>query len=197
MASPQSGMKRKRDTPPASRPGTPEYESTPDVTHGYATPPRTSSSTPDTVPQTPPISPNLTQAIVDANPELKRFQQDLLILTSHNETSTLHWRPSWFAQDSHAKNFWTLYNPPNVVTELPPGSSRSRMVYMRRMRRAGDRYASYIKDWEHWERYCALRGVPVDFLCEAQVELTRLGLRRDAVSEICGKYLADYHQCNC
>jgi hypothetical protein len=37
---------------------------------------------------------DLTQPMVEANPELKRLQQDLLILTSFNDNSSLYWRPS-------------------------------------------------------------------------------------------------------
>ncbi|KAH7405811.1 hypothetical protein DE146DRAFT_608776 [Phaeosphaeria sp. MPI-PUGE-AT-0046c] len=126
-----------------------------------------------------PIPRNLTQSLVNANPRLRRLQRDLLVLTSFNETSTLHWRPSWFAQDPHAANFWTLYNPPNVVTELLPHKKLGKLVYTRRMRRKGDPEPMYIKSWEEWERVCELRGVPKGWLSEEMVGLMRMGLPRD------------------
>jgi hypothetical protein len=195
-----------RNTPPYSNPQTPDFgpsdpDATPDLDYGAShrtttptSPPNqvfSSSSVTPPAPSIPPsymlIPPNLTQAAVDAKPALKRFQLDLLVLTAFAENSTLHWRPSWFPQDAHALAFWTLYNPPNVVTELLPCANFGMKVYTRRMRRKDDAAPPYIKDWEHWKRVCELRGVPEDFLCEKQVELMRLGLPRDEEGMLCGK----------
>jgi hypothetical protein len=190
MKRPRSEMEARRDTPPCSEPKTPPQSD--GQVYDYATPTSIVSASPSTTStsrRTPTIPANLTQAIVDSDPELKRFQQDLLILTSFNETSTLHWRPSWFDQDPHSKSFWTLYNPPNVVTELLPRAERGRMVYTRRLRRKedGDGAPRYMKSWEQWNRYCDLRGVPRDFLCGAQIELMRLGSSRDGEGAVCGE----------
>jgi len=133
-----------------------------------------------------PIPANLTQADVEADSALRRFQIDLLVLTAFAENLTLHWRPSWFPQDAHAHVFWTLYNPPNVVTELLPREAHGMRVYTRRMRRKSDAAPLYIRDWAHWRRVCEQRGVPEDFLCEKQVELVRLGLPMDEDGMICG-----------
>jgi len=187
MASLENQSKADRDTPPCSRPSTPLSTSVETANHDYATPTSMGSTTPNDAPHKHVIPDNLTQAIVDADPQLKRFQRDLIILTSFNDNSTLHWRPSWFAQDPHAKHFWTLHNPPNVVTEMLPHPHLGRVVYTRRMRREGDRPPAYIKTWEQWERYCDLRGVSRDFLCKAQIELVRLGLGRDGKGEVCGE----------
>jgi hypothetical protein len=111
-------------------------------------------------------------------PELKRWQEDLLILTGFNDNSTLHWRPSWFAQSGYATGFWTLHNPPGVVTELLPMKELGRSVITRRMRRYDDAPAPYIKSWDHWYRYCEMYGVPLDFLCEEQITFMRLGLSK-------------------
>jgi hypothetical protein len=139
-------------------------------------------------PVPPPIPLNLTQALVNANPTLKRFQQDLLILTSFHDTSTLHWRPSWFPQHPHNTTFWTLYNPPNVITELLPHARLGRLVYTRRMRKPDDPEPMYVKSWEDWERVCGLRGVPRDYLCREQVGLMRMGLGRDGKGDIVGEF---------
>lgn len=134
---------------------------------------------------------NLKQGLVTSSPELKRLQQDLLILTSFNDNSTLHWRPLWFDQaDQFTECFWTLHNPPNVVTELLPFRALGRPVTTRRMRRRDDPPALYIKSWEHWYRYCELYGIPVDFLCEEQVALMRLGLPEFSNGKLCGTFLA-------
>ena len=133
------------------------------------------------------IPTDLTQATVHVDPELKRFQQDLLILTSINENETIHWRPSWFNQQPFSETFWTLHNPPNVVTERIPRMNRGRQYYTRRMRRADDLPPLYIKTWDHWRRYCDMYGIPHDFLSEVQIELIRLGLPRDREDSICGK----------
>lgn len=122
---------------------------------------------------------NLTRAIVDADPQLKDLQHDLLILTSFNENETLHWRPSWFKQEDFSERFWTLHNPPNVVTERIPQISRGRQYYMRRMRRTEDVPPAYIKSWDHWRWYCDMYGVPHDFLCEGHIKLISLGLPQD------------------
>lgn len=132
---------------------------------------------------------NLTQATVDRDPQLKRLQQDLLILTSFNENDALHWRPSWFHQTPFNQRFWTLHNPPNVVTERLPSLPYARQVFTRRMRCATDPPSFYVRDWEHWSRICDMYGVPHDFLCKEQIELMRLGLPRTKNGELCRKYL--------
>jgi hypothetical protein len=43
-----------------------------------------------------------TQTDVNAKPKVKRLQQDLLVLTSFKDNSTLHWRPIWFSQEAFA-----------------------------------------------------------------------------------------------
>jgi hypothetical protein len=172
-------------------PQTPYLQSVNDTTSNY-TFPSSLSSTSSTSPSTPPAK--LTQAHVNANRQLKRFQQDLLILTSFNENETLHWRPPWFTQESHAASFWTLYNPPNVVTELLPHAKLGKLVYTRRMRIPKDPPPAYIKTWQHWNHVCDSLGVPRDFLSEAQVELMRLGLPRNAQGELVGN-IPDYLRC--
>ncbi|KAF1958559.1 hypothetical protein CC80DRAFT_441047, partial [Byssothecium circinans] len=130
---------------------------------------------------------------MEADPQLKRLQQDLLILTSMNDNSTLSWRPTWFSAPALDSAFWTLQNPPDVVTEpLPLGPAPlgsqivvRQQVMTRRMRQDGDRAPAYITTVEKWERYCAVYGVPWDFLCEDQVRLMRLGLARDASGSVC------------
>ena len=142
------------------------------------------------VPNRPPtfsIPKDLTQEMVDVNPQLKRLQQDLLILTSFNENETLHWRPSWFKQESFSERFWTLQNPPNVITERIPHVKKGWDYYTRRMRRYEDSPPTYIKNWDHWRQYCDLYGVPYDYLCEEQVKLMRMGLPRDNNGSLCGK----------
>lgn len=176
------------DTPPQSGPDTPILKAVDEESLDYATPTSVTLAPPQPLPAPTVIPDNLTQPIVDADPQLKRFQQDLIILTGFHENDTLHWRPSWFQQEPFSTNFWTLYNPPNVVTELLPGSKLGRLVYTRRMRHSSDPTPSYIKTWAHWDRVCDLRGIPRDFLCEKQIELMRLGLPRDAGGNIVGKY---------
>ncbi|PSN63217.1 hypothetical protein BS50DRAFT_500528 [Corynespora cassiicola Philippines] len=134
----------------------------------------------------PPASPQpaLTQEMVNADPTLKRFQQDLLVLTSFSDNTTLHWRPAWFTQGPYASQFWTLHNPPNVITERLPYTNLSRATMTRRMRTEADGSPLFIKTWEQWGHYCELYGVPADFLCEEQVQLMRLGLCRDAGGEL-------------
>ncbi|KAF2476182.1 uncharacterized protein BDR25DRAFT_309618 [Lindgomyces ingoldianus] len=122
------------------------------------------------------IPPNLTPAFVNSNAQLKRLQNDLLILTSFPDNSTLRWRPSWFLQDDFAQKYWTIHNPPNVVTEYLPHDKLRQAVMTRRMRRDDDPPPRFIKNLEHWKRYCEMYGIPEDFLCEAQIQLMRLGL---------------------
>ncbi|CAO2657304.1 Nn.00g034300.m01.CDS01 [Neocucurbitaria sp. VM-36] len=131
------------------------------------------------------IPANLTQAAVDVDYQLKRIQQDLLILTSINENETIHWRPSWFNQEPFSNKFWTLQNPPNVITERIPHKYRGRQYYTRRMRQADDPPPLYIKTWHHWRRYCDMYGLPQEFLSEGQIELMRLGLLRNEQGNIC------------
>lgn len=125
-----------------------------------------------------------TQKDVDAKPAIKRIQQDLLILTSFNDNSSLCWRPSWFKEKFTPKPTWTLHNPPSVVTEALPNHGEGLLLYTRRMRRSDDPPPQYIKDWEHWIRYCNMHGIPDDFLCEEQIRLMRLGLPRAADGSI-------------
>jgi hypothetical protein len=128
------------------------------------------------------------QAATIANPTLRRFQQDLLILTSFPDNSTLDWRPPWFAQIPFAASTWTLHNPPDVVTERLPYMDHGKHTYTRRMRRADDPPPAFIKTRQHWLRVCKLYGVPKDFLCEKQVRLMRLGLVRDGGGVLCGEF---------
>ncbi|KAF3004266.1 hypothetical protein E8E13_008200 [Curvularia kusanoi] len=122
------------------------------------------------------------QADHSIHPSASRLQQDLLLLTSFNDNSTLHWRPSWFPQTGAT---WTLHNPPNVVTERLPTTQRGLQLYTRRMRRPEDPEPLYIKTRAHWERYCALYSVPEEFLCEEQVRAMRVGLERDEEGGVC------------
>ena len=130
----------------------------------------------------------LTQTEVNANPKLKRLQQDLLILTGFNDNYTLYWRPAWFSQTTSANRMWTLHNPPNVVTEALPNDCKGVQMYSRRMRRVNDPPPQYIASWDHWKRYCDLYGVPFDFLCEEQVRLMRVGLLRSSDESLCSQY---------
>jgi hypothetical protein len=180
------------DTPPQSGLYTPNLPPVNDATNDYATPTSLRSIPSQQIPRRPIILRDLSQHDVDADSQLRRFQQDLLILTSFNESDTLHWRPLWFRQDPFSAEFWSLYNPPNVVTELLPRRPRTRLVYTRRMRRDGDPPPMYIKTWKHWYNVCDQRGVPHDFLCVDQVELMRLGLPRDENDNICGKSLHSF-----
>jgi hypothetical protein len=121
---------------------------------------------------------DLTQPMVEANPELKRLQQDLLILTSFNDNISLYWRPSWFNKTSLDSDLWTLHNPPHVVTQQLPLRPQGRQIMTRRLRRFGDTDPAYFKTQMDWDRYCNLYGILHDFLCEDQVRLLRLGLPR-------------------
>ncbi|CAN9294849.1 unnamed protein product [Alternaria alternata] len=181
-----------RDTPPHSGPNTPETQvlrySPATTTDSLATPTSLPSVSLTSTPKTSryQASKNPTQDEVEAGLLLKRHQQDLLVLTSLNDNSTLHWRPSWFEQVPFNDSFWTLHNPPNVVTEkLPSSVPQSKDYYTRRMRQQGDRPPIYIKTWDHWDRYCELYGVPPDFLSEYQVGLMRLGLPRTEKGALC------------
>lgn len=176
------------NTPPSydDDPTTP-FKTKDDANLTYTTPTSLASSPHPPYPSRPHIPPNLTQAMITASPALKRLQRDLLILTSFHDTDTLHWRPSWFQQAPYSANFWTLYNPPNVVTELLPQQRLGRLVYTRRMRREGDPEPVGIKSWEQWNRVCDMRGVPRDWLSEEMVGFMRLGLRRDGRGRIAGK----------
>jgi hypothetical protein len=114
-----------RYTPPNSRSNTPGPE-TPKfaVAVDIATPISITSTSPAPAPRISTffIPKHVTQGFVENDPKLKRFQQDLLVLTDLNDNSTLHWRPAWFVQESFSKKFWTLHNPPNVVTEKLPST---------------------------------------------------------------------------
>ncbi|KAF2132411.1 hypothetical protein P153DRAFT_429552 [Dothidotthia symphoricarpi CBS 119687] len=134
------------------------------------------------------IPKDLTQTIVDADPKLRRLQQDLLVLTGFNDNETLHWRPSWFHQTPFSQQSWTLHNPPNVVTERLPSFQNGPQVFTRRMRRTTDPPPAYVRDWEHWYRVCDLYGIPHDFLCEEQVELMRFGLPRTKEGGLCRQF---------
>ena len=177
------------DTPPYSGPNTPEPNVIVSEEVDIATPTslKSTSSRLTSKLQGPSflIPQNLTQARVDQIPELKRHQQDLLVLTSLSNNSTLHWRPAWFKQDPFNKKFWTLHNPPNVVTEkISDTNYATKEYYTRRMRRPGDHESLYIKSWDHWIRYCDMYGVSYDFLCEEQIALMHLGLHRNAKGRI-------------
>ncbi|KAF2738409.1 hypothetical protein EJ04DRAFT_549905 [Polyplosphaeria fusca] len=121
----------------------------------------------------------LTQDIVEKLRPLKRLQLDLLILTSFSDNSTVHWRPSWFEHGCFAEGFWTLHNPPNVVTEQLPSKPGEISILTRRMRRLDDPPPIFIKTKTHWEQYCRMYGVPENFLCEEQVQLIRMGLPKN------------------
>ena len=170
-----------RQTPPYSAPSTPIMRK--GALPLVSTPKSTSSVT---FTPTLNIPENLTHELIEKVPELKRWQEDLLILTSFNDNSTLHWRPSWFAQSGCSTGFWTLHNPPGVVTEFLPMKELGRPVTTRRIRRYGDVPAPYIKSWDHWYRYCEMYRVPVDFLCEEQIRLMRLGLSKAGSVELHG-----------
>ncbi|KAF2254403.1 hypothetical protein BU26DRAFT_537225 [Trematosphaeria pertusa] len=173
-----------RDTPPYSAPTTPEQSKTANfVAQSTASTPESISSA--TLNTTPHIPKNLTQDMVEADPRLKRLQQDLLVLTSFNDNSTIHWRPSWFQQEPFSSRVWTLHNPPHVVTEELPRRPATRQVMTRRMRRPGDRPPLYMRSQVQWERYCDMYGVPHDFLCEDQIRLLRLGLPRSRDGRLC------------
>lgn len=199
---------RLEDTPPCSAPTTPEPK-TPDMGATSTLAPHSPVSTSQSISSegfTPPTSKarhstfqipsNITQDIVEADPKLKRLQQDLLVLTSFNDNSTLHWRPSWFPQGPFSGRFWTLHNRPDVVTECLPNHSHGRQVFTRRMRRAGERLSSYIRDDNRWKSYCKQFGVPEDFLCAEQIELMRLGLPKSIDGTLCGMILDLFYVLN-
>ncbi|KAF2856930.1 hypothetical protein T440DRAFT_524813 [Plenodomus tracheiphilus IPT5] len=181
-----------RPTPPYSWPSTPTANfsrNAPD------TPPNSSPSHQEALKPTdiarPPsanhilFDTDLTPTLINANPALKRLQQDLIILTSLNENETLHWRPSWFEHGPFSETFWTLFNPPNVVTERLPQVHRGRTYYTRRMRRDDDPPPFFIKSWDAWTRYRYMYGIPYTFLCTEHIELLRMGLPRDKMGKLC------------
>lgn len=129
-----------------------------------------------------------TQKEVDSSPTVKHLQQDLLLLTSFNDNSTVHWRPAWFEEERTPGTMWTLHNPSNVVTEPLPNDCKGPQLYTRRMRRTDDPPPQYVKSWDHWVRYCDIYGVPHDFLCEEQVRLMRMGLPTAADGSVCSGY---------
>jgi hypothetical protein len=122
------------------------------------------------------IPEGLTQEDVEANPQLKLVQHDLLVLTSFPDNTTLHWRPSWFPKPFKGK-FWTLQSPPDVVSEFIHSSIKLG-VMTRRARMDSDPPAHYLSDWDEWANYCYLHDVPADFLCEDHVRVMRLGLEK-------------------
>jgi hypothetical protein len=131
---------------------------------------------------------DLTQAAVEASSQLKRLQQDLLVLTSFADNSSLTWRPSWFLPPTYPSVHWTLHNPPDVVTEeLPRDRSNGRQIMTRRMRQEGDREPLWMTTQLQWESYCDMYGVPYDFLCEDMIRLLRLGLPRHSNGQLCRK----------
>ncbi|OAL56765.1 hypothetical protein IQ07DRAFT_18007 [Pyrenochaeta sp. DS3sAY3a] len=117
----------------------------------------------------------LTKSPINLNGNMQRFQQDLLILSSLNDNQTLLWRPPWFKQEPFSGRFWTLHNPPNVVTERI-NSVQGRQYFTRRGRQDGDAPPAYIKTWAEWKYYCELYGVPEDLFCKDHIFLLRLGL---------------------
>jgi hypothetical protein len=186
-----------RDTPPFSGPTTPEpqvLEVPPtEAAIDFATPVIITPLSPKLSPPPPTvvIPENITQDDVEADLKLKRLQQDLLLLTSLNDNSSLYWRPSWFQQDDFNEKIWTLHNPPNIVTErLPSAGPRSKDYYTRRIRRDDDAPSIYIKNWDHWDEYCRLHGVPLDYLAVDQIDLMHMGLPRDDKGALCGKLIA-------
>lgn len=78
--------------------------------------------------------------------------------------------------------------PPNVVTEPLPNDGKGMQMCTRRMRQRSDPPLQYIKDWDHWARYCGIYGVPPDFLNEDHVRLLRLGLPRTSNGAICSEF---------
>jgi len=140
------------------------------------------------------IPEHLTKAMVDDSPQLKRLQNDLLVLTSFPENSTLHWRPTWFSQGEFAARKWTLHNPRNVITILLPSDHRA-PTFTRRMRYPLDQQPVFIKTDRSWRLYCLHFGVPLDFLNENQIRLMRLGLRRNQDGELSGKHSIDFVFC--
>ena len=190
-------------TPPPSDPGSDDSHTPDIVTSSRQFPPSplsSSSSTPCASPYPHPptfhIPRTLTQETVNATPHLKRLQQDLLLLTSFPDNTTLSWRPSWFAAPSFQYTYWTLHNPPHVITEALPrrdGTGYSN-VMTRRLRQRHDEGARWMRTKEDWERYCDLYGVPYDFLNEDQLRLMRMGLPiREGTH--CGMYMPEVIFC--
>ncbi|KAF2817232.1 uncharacterized protein BDZ99DRAFT_363759, partial [Mytilinidion resinicola] len=118
----------------------------------------------------------LTQEDVEANPQLKLIQHDLLVLISFPDNTTLHWRPSWFPQPFPGK-FWTLQSPPDVVSEFIHGSVKLGIM-TRRPRKESDPHPLHIRNWDQWKNYCLLQDVPGDFLGPQHIELLKLGLEQ-------------------
>lgn len=152
----------------------------------------TPTPTPSKHPPPPTLQPTTTTTGTNTPaPPPARLQQDLLLLTSFNDNTSLHFRPAWFPPNPNPgpNGTWTLHNPPNVVTErLPSNQAQHGMqVFTRRVRREGDPAPLFVKDWRVWERYCEVYGVPRDFLCEGQVGIMREGLGRDEGGSICGE----------
>jgi hypothetical protein len=174
--------------PPEINPHTRYLAPVDDTTSNYTSPSSLSPANSEPPSKLLTVLMNLTQDIVNARPDLKRFQKDLIVLTSFNENETLHWRPSWFLQEPYAASLWTLYNPPDVVTELLPHAPLGKLVYTRRMRVPSDPPPSYIQTWEHWNRVCDLRGVPRDYLRKTHIELMRLGLPRNTQGQLTGNH---------
>lgn len=119
---------------------------------------------------------NVTVEDVLKDGRLEMVMHDLLVLTSFKDSSTLRWRPKWFAQAPFAGRYWTLHNPPNAVTEAL-AKEGVKNIFTRRERSVSDGEPPFIKNWEQWKRYCSLYGIPEDFLCDRQLGLLRLGLQ--------------------
>ncbi|KAH7126940.1 hypothetical protein B0J11DRAFT_432719 [Dendryphion nanum] len=159
-----------------------EYPDTPSDTHGtdkfsiLSDPQSPHSSSISSKSASPQIPDHLTQEMVNNTSTLKRLQTDLLVLTGFVDNSTLHWRPTWFPTLSHSPKFWTLHNPPNVITEPLPHYPLSSPMYTRRLRRPTDPPPRFITDWNHWKDYCTLHNIPPDFLNATMIKLLRLGL---------------------
>lgn len=178
-------------TPPHSELATTTFTTPPNVIPypRFATPVSLEYGSPETMPvQNTHSLELLTQTQVNSSAEVKRLQQDLLILTGFNDNSTLHWRPVWFTHRPNSKVLWTLHNPPNVVTERLPNDCKRNQLFTRRMRRTDDPPPQYIKSWSHWKRYCLLYDVPDDFLSEGQVRLLRMGLSRSPDGLLCSEF---------
>lgn len=124
---------------------------------------------------------------------MQRFQQDLLILSSLNENQTLLWRPPWFNQEPFSGRFWTLHNPPNVVTERINSVEQGREYFTRRGRQDGDAPPAFIKTWAEWKYYCGLYGVPEDLFCKDHIFLLRLGLQKGPRADFCCRRCAAIH----
>lgn len=94
-----------RNTPPYPCLNNPKHDISkpPDWSFGIATPTSISFTSPQ-VAEADRTTMSLilkspTQALVDCNQQLKRVQQDLLVLNSFNDNSTLHWRPCVIHQE--------------------------------------------------------------------------------------------------